>query len=244
MSAAGAERAGDTEGKEKRVQRRALLSVTDKTGVVEFARGLEGLERRVASGEMARVRWFARQARREVGFPPGHTVWLAGMLASHGHLAEAGRALESFADSPDEMRRVVAQFPSIILDRAPRDLSLLARELRQLEAGGGQDAGATLLKLARLCFTFRKMEQAARLYRGAAGTLELPVLDSVAMLYASARTDPGIAVAGLGAGELARLVDAAAAEPDALAMLAHVALATGDGELATVAMGARSLKTS
>jgi len=40
VSAAGAGGPGDTEGKEKRVQRRALLSVTDKTGVVEFARGL------------------------------------------------------------------------------------------------------------------------------------------------------------------------------------------------------------
>ncbi len=197
---------------------------------------IDHLQVAVASGEMARVRWFAEQARREVGFPPGHTVWLAGMLACHGHYAEAGRALASFARSPDEARRMVLQFPSVIVDRTPTDLKRLSHELHRMESGQEDDVATTLLKLARLCFTFRKMELAARLYRDSAVQLELSSLDSVAMLYASARTDPGIAVAALGDGDLARLVERMSAEPDALAMLAHVALVSEDGRLAVAAM--------
>jgi len=199
-------------------------------GIVDY------LPAAVASGEMARVRWFAEQTRREVGFPPGHTVWLAGMLACHGHYGEAGRTLVSFARTPDEARRVVSQFPSIILDRTPKDLERLSRELCRIQSGQEEGAAGTLLKLARLCFTFRKMESAARLYRDAAAHLELSSLDSAAMLYASARTDPDIAVATLGDGDLARLVERVSAEPDALAMLAHVALVSEDGGLAAAAM--------
>lgn len=190
----------------------------------------------VASGEMVRVRWFAEQARHEVGFPPGHTVWLAGMLACHGHYGEAGRVLASFAESPDETRRIVSQCPSIILDRTPKDLARLSHELCRLESGRKEGAGVVLLKLARLCFTFRKLELAARLYRDVAGELELSSLDSVAMLYASARTAPEIAVDGMAEGDMARLVEDATKNPDALAMLAHVALVSGDDGSATVAI--------
>lgn len=190
----------------------------------------------VASGEMARVRWLVEQARREVGFPPGHTVWLAGLLASHGHYGEAGRALASFARSPDEARRVVSQFPSIVLEYAPKDPGRLSRQLYQMQSGQEQGAVDALLGLARLCFTFGKLELASRLYRDVSIHLELSPLDSAAMLYASARTDPGIAVAALGDGELGRLVERVSGEPDALAMLAHVALVLDDPDLAAAAM--------
>jgi len=190
----------------------------------------------VESGEMARVRWFAEQARREVGFPPGHAVWLTGMLACRGHYAEAGKMLASFAGSPGEVRRVVSQFPSIILDRTPKDWARLSDELCRLQSGREEAAGNAHLKLARLCFTFRRMELAAQLYRAASNGLDLSVLDSVAMLYACARTDPGIAAAALGDGDLALLIERVSTDSDALIMLANVDLATGGGELAAVAV--------
>lgn len=196
---------------------------------------IDHLPAAVATGEMARVRWFARQARQAVGFPPGHKVWFAGMLACRGHHAEAGRVLASFAASPDEMNRIVAQFPSIVSGLMPEDLSALARALGEIQLGR-EDAAGTLLELARLCFTFRKMEQAACLYRDVASAQALSTLDMAAMLYASARTDPGIAVTGLESGELARLVESVAHDPDALAVVSHVALLSGDGGLAATAM--------
>lgn len=189
----------------------------------------------VATGEMARVRWFARQARRLVGFPPGHTAWLAGMLSCHGHHAEAGRVLASFAASPAEMRRIVAQFPSVVLELVPKDLSTLARALQSMPPAP-EDAAATLLDLARLCFTFRKMEQAACLYREVYRVRALSALDRAAMLYASARTGPAAVVADCGPGELGQLAHALEQEPDALTMLAYVALVAEDAGLAAAAV--------
>jgi hypothetical protein len=181
----------------------------------------------VATGQTAQVRWLTRRA---VGLPPGHTVWLAGMLACRGHYAEAGRLLASSSASPVEARRILAQVPSIVLDLTPEDLSILALELQ--ETHFGEHVGPTaLLRLARLCFTFRKLEQAASLYRDVARVRALSTPDMVAMLYARARTEPD-AVAGPGLDELARLANSATGNPDMLAMLAHVALSIGDADTA------------
>lgn len=196
---------------------------------------IDHLPAAVASGEMARVRWLAGQARREVGFPPGHTVWLAGMLACDGHYGEAGWTLASFAGSPEEAQRVVAQFPSIVLDRTLKDLDGLSSELREMGSGRGEGA-TTLLRLARLCFTFRKMELAARLYRQAGDHPETSPQDSIAKLYAIARAHPRGIAGALRDGDLAWLAEQVPADPDALAMIANVALAAGDRAFAASAM--------
>lgn len=195
----------------------------------------------VVAGDLSRVRWLVRQARRDVGFPPGHVVWLAGLLASHGHSAEAGKVLASLAGSPGEMRRIVAQFPSVVLPLVMENSFDLAQRLQTLQA----DANAkdeVLLGLARLCFTFRKMEQAARLYTDVSGERALSVIDMVAALYARARADSGIAVAHIGPDELVRVADEVRSNAEALVMIAYVAFIEGHVDISE-AVVSRALRT-
>jgi hypothetical protein len=188
----------------------------------------------VEAGEIARARWLVGQLQHEIGFPPGHIVWLAGLHACHGHYQEAGRVLGGFAASTAEAHRIVSQFPSVMAEVVPSDIQGLANQLRSIDSPASPRSLGTLLDLARLCFTFRKLQLAAKLYGELASDVDLPALDMVAMLYA--RTRAGQAVPVMSGGLLPELRDAIASQPDALAMLAHVALALGDAKFAVDAL--------
>lgn len=190
----------------------------------------------VTSGEMAQVRWFTEQARREVGLPPGQTIGLAGMLACAGHHGEAGRVLGFLAHASSDGRRAVSQSPSVLLGSMPKDLTRLAQELERPRSGAEEGGVHPYLELARLCFTFRKMEVAAKLFRLAANHVDLTALDSVAMSYAGARAGMATDFATIDEEALAWLGKRMSTNPDALAMLAHVALVSGDGRSAARAM--------
>lgn len=213
------EREGDPDSAERCWDCIHRLTPYNRDGLLDY------LVQAVTTGSMSQVRWLARRIRSELGLPPGNAIWLAGLLACHGHYREAGEILEQLA-SFEEDHRLISRFPSAVSGLIPDDISGLARSLRGCAGRREEIPAELLLALARLCFTFQKPEPAARLYRKALAHAHLSPLDTVAMLHAHVRT--GLELPEDVLTRLPSLRQAVAGNADALAMLAFVFLALED----------------
>lgn len=162
------------------------------------------------------------------GIPPHCVVGFAGQLARHGHMRGAGRLLLRLAGGG--AGRLIAQSPSILSASLPDDIGAFGATL----ASADPDSAPHLLALARLCFTFRNPGVAAALFVQASSADPLDVLDRIAMLHAQAEVDTA-AFQPSPAG-LRSLLGQLSGNPDALGMLAKVALVSGEADIARKAV--------
>lgn len=183
-----------------------------------------------------RVRWLVREIKGLEAFPPGYVVWLAGMLAARQLYVDAGQLLGRFGDPSGQLVHAIPRSPSLVLRDAPRDLHLLTSQLQALDSGDATGLGEVGLSLARLCFTFRKLEPASSLYALASTRRQLPPLDTVAAMYAGARS--GSSRDQIDPDALSGVVSGVAGNPDALTMVAYAASVAGQHRLALTAIDA------
>lgn len=159
-----------------------------------------------------------------VGLSPEFLVGLAGRLAQRGEMPAAARTLERLARLPGA-GRLLAQSPSIVSSALPSRIDAL---VDAIDAGG--ENRMNQLHLARLCFAFRSPQPAAALFGKASEVAVLEASDRVAMLHALCEADPA-ALPGIG-DELRGLAKERGTDPEALGLLAKVALVAGDMKLA------------
>lgn|GEM_PF-1696769 len=184
-------------------------------------------------GDVEQIRSLLDEVRRHAGFPPARMVWLAGCLASAGHWREAADFLDELDRGTGDWPQLVLQSPSLVSASVEQRLGDLVSHMRAF-ADDRTSHGSVPLRFARLCFTFGNLESAAELYRQAGGQLALSWTDEVAMFYARARA--GMAFVEQDRDAVRRLRSVESTDPDALGMLACVALHAGDEALAMGAL--------
>lgn len=177
------------------------------------------------AGAVEEVERALRTAEAGPGLPPQVLVGLSGELATRGNAPAAARVLYRLADLPGADRLVIQSPSPVSTGLPPGGVSGLARAL---ESGTLDDA--TLLQLARLCFTFRNPGPSAKLFARASRTTQLRPRDRIAMLHAYCHAG-FIATEKLG-GELHALAAGVADDAGALGLLSKVAVVAGEAELA------------
>lgn len=177
------------------------------------------------AGAVDEIGHALRMAEAGPGLPPQVLAGLAGELAARGDAAAAARVLHKLARLPGA-DRLVTQSPSPVpVGLPPGGLAGLARAF---ESHAPDDAA--LLRLARLCFAFRNPGPSVKLFARVSEATPLQARDRIAMLHASC-CDGSPVDGGQGAG-LRALVAEVADDPDALGLLAKVAVVSGEAGFA------------
>lgn len=177
------------------------------------------------AGSTEEIEQALQMAEAGPGLPPQALAGLAGELAARGDAVLAARVLHKLARLPGA-DRLVAQSPSPVSAALPP--GGLAELARAFESHAPDDAA--LLWLARLCFAFRNPGPSVKLFARVSGAMPLQARDRIAMLHASCHD--GAAVDGAQEAELRALAAEVVDDPDALGLLAKVAVVAGDTGIA------------
>ena len=171
-----------------------------------------------------------QEAHNGSGIPPRELIGLSGQLLSTGRARSGGRLLIHLAKLVD-ISRIVRQSPSLVSMRLHKDVRELGERIATCST-----VSPYWLPVARLCYSFRAHEAAARLFVKADQVAPLDALDRVSMLHAQAESNPG--ALGRCDSTLSGLAEELSQNADALSAIVKVAVVTNRLALARETLSA------